>query len=87
MTIPGKKALPDQYNPNIKLIGLSNILNVSEQTLHSEHLETLQNNHSMAIGFYNLGRFEDTVRLCQQTFEIRQRILRLEYPETLHSRN
>ena len=41
----------------------------------------------MPIGFYNLGRLEDAVRLCQQTLKIRERVLELEHPDTLHSRN
>ena len=87
MTVPGKKPPPDQYNPNIELIELAKLLTVSEQTLGSEHPDTLQSSHSVAVGFYNLGRFEDAVRLCAQTLEIRQRVLGLEHPDTLQSRN
>jgi|GEM_PF-4554948 len=87
VTVPGKKPPPDQYNPNIELIELTKLLTVSEQTLATEHLDTLQSSHSVAVGFYNLGRFEYAVRLCEQTLEVRQRVLGSGHPDMVRTRD
>ena len=43
--------------------------------------------NSLAVGYTTLGRYEETVRLDEETLEIMERVLGPEHPSTLISRN
>ena len=57
-----------------------------ERVLGPEHPHTLTSRSNLAIGYRDLGRYEEAVRLCKETLSIRERVLAPEHPDTLTSR-
>ena len=52
-----------------------------------EHPDTLLSMNNLAATYDSLGRATEAVKVCEECFEIRKRVLGLEHPDTLHSMN
>ena len=87
LTMPEETPPPGHNGNGLELGDLAEILNVRVRELGPEHPDTLQSRHTMAVGFFNLGRVQDAVWLNEETLRIRERVLGAEHPDTLHSRN
>ena len=84
----GGKAASTRSHNHLKLFELAETLNFRERALDPEHPNTLQSRHSMASGFYDMGRVQEkAVRLYEDTLRFRERVLSPEHPDTFDSRN
>jgi len=72
MKMPEETPTPGHNGNSLELVDLAEILNVRVQELGPEHPDTLQSRHSMAVGFFNLGRVQDAVWLNEETLRIRE---------------
>lgn len=55
----GGKAASTRSHNHLKLFELAETLNFRERALDPEHPNTLQSRHSMASGFYDMGRVQE----------------------------
>ena len=59
------------------------ILSESRKILESEHIVVTAFASNLAIGYRELGRYEDAVRLNEETLPIMERVLGPEHPDTV----
>ena len=53
----------------------------------ADHPDTLQSRHSLAAGYWTLGRHAEATALFEATVAARERVLGADHPDTLQSRN
>ena len=64
-----------------------NMLEQTRKLLGPEDADVLGFGNNLALGYYSLGRYNEAIRLDEETLSIRERVLGPEHPDTLESRS
>ena len=73
--------------PRTEIIHHERILSESRKAFEPQHHGVATFATTLANGYHDLGRYEEAVRLYEETLSIRERVMGPEHPDTPHNRN
>ena len=63
------------------------IVEEAKRGLGSEAVSVLDLANELAVAYYGAGRYDDAIRIFEETLEVRERVLGPEHPDTLSTRS